>query len=90
MTTILKEGDFVKIKKGLRGGRLFGVNETMASVGGLKLVVRSVYKIRESDQEIWFEKPKGFDDYEWSRLVNRWHWDNSMVEKITSVRNIKI
>ena len=84
---MLKKGDFVRIKKGLYCGRLFGVNETMASAGGLKLRVKRADKRYGSNQEIWFEKPSGFDDYEWSRLINRWHWDNSMVE-FASIRNI--
>jgi hypothetical protein len=91
MTAILKKGDFVRIKKGVYCGRLFGVNETMASVGGLKLVIKKADKIRGYDQEIWFEKPKWLDMVEFNRLINRWHWDNSMVEKVGSVRNnIKI
>lgn len=87
MIVMLKKGDFVRIKEGLRYGRLFGVNETMTSVGGLKLRIKRAEKKGRCDQEIWFEKPSGFDDYEWSRLINRWHWDNSMVE-LASIRNI--
>ena len=90
MIVMLKKGDFVRIKKGLYCGRLFGVNETMVSVGGLKLRVKRADKRRGDDQEIWFEKPSGFDDDEWNKLVNRWHWDNSMVEKIGANRHIKI
>jgi hypothetical protein len=52
MIVMLKKGDFVRIKKGLYCGRLFGVNETMASVGGLKLVIKKADKIRGYDQEI--------------------------------------
>lgn len=89
MITMLKKGDFVRIKERLCCGRLFGVNETMASAGGLKLRVKRADKIREYDQEIWFEKPSGFDDNEWKKLINMWHWDNSMVEKI-AIRSIKI
>ena len=87
MIVMLKKGDFVRIKKGLRYGRLFGVNETMTSVGGLKLRIKRAEKKGRCDQEIWFEKPSGFDDSEWDKLVNRWHWDNSMVE-LASIRNI--
>lgn len=87
MIVMLKKGDFVRIKEGLRYGRLFGVNETMTSVGGLKLRIKRAEKKGRCDQEIWFEKPSRFDDYEWSRLINRWHWDNSMVE-LASIRNI--
>ena len=87
MIAVLKKGDYVKIKKNLYCGCLFGVNETMVSAGGLKLRVKRADKRRGYYQEIWFEKPSGFDDYEWSRLINRWHWDNSMVE-LASIRNI--
>lgn len=91
MITMLKKGDFVRIKKELSYcGRLFGVNETMVSAGGLKLRVKRADKRRGYDQEIWFEKPSGFDDNEWNKLIDRWHWDNSMVEKIGSIRSIKI
>lgn len=90
MIVMLKKGDFVRIKEGLRYGRLFGVNETMTSVGGLKLRIKRAEKKGRCDQEIWFEKPSGFDDSEWSKLVNRWHWDSSMVEKIGANRHIKI
>lgn len=90
MITMLKKGDFVRIKERLYCGRLFGVNETMVSAGGLKLRVKRADKRRGYDQEIWFEKPSGFDDNEWNKLINRWHWDNSMVEKIGSIRSIKI
>lgn len=91
MTVMLKKGDYVKIKKELYCGRLFGVNETMVSAGGLKLRVKRADKRRGDDQEIWFEKPKWLDMVEFNHLINRWHWDNSMVEKVGSARNnIKI
>ena len=65
MITMLKKGDFVRIKEGLSYcGRLFGVNETMVSAGGLKLRVKRADKRRGYDQEIWFEKPSGLDDNE--------------------------
>lgn len=45
MITILKKGDFVRIKEGLSYcGRLFGVNEIMVSAGGLKLRVKRADK----------------------------------------------